>query len=125
MDTPAPLPVLPQVGVNQHSPAEAKIALFRSLFHGREDVYPRRFESRKTGRAGYSPDRRAAGKIFRAVILSEDFMIRRLTTVHENGLPGASQEHREGRGFSPAVTLHALTPAPLPLAGEGGPRSGG
>jgi superfamily II DNA or RNA helicase/very-short-patch-repair endonuclease len=41
--------------VNQHSPAEAKIALFRSLFHGREDVYPRRFESRKTGRAGYSP----------------------------------------------------------------------
>jgi superfamily II DNA or RNA helicase/very-short-patch-repair endonuclease len=42
-------------GVNQHSPAAAKIALFRSLFHGREDVYPRRFESRKTGRAGYSP----------------------------------------------------------------------
>jgi superfamily II DNA or RNA helicase/very-short-patch-repair endonuclease len=41
--------------VNQHSPAEAKIALFRSLFRGREDVYPRRFESRKTGRAGYSP----------------------------------------------------------------------
>ncbi len=41
--------------MNQHSPAEAKIALFRSLFRGREDVYPRRFESRKTGRAGYSP----------------------------------------------------------------------
>jgi len=41
--------------VNQLSPAEAKIALFRSLFRGREDVYPRRFESRKTGRAGYSP----------------------------------------------------------------------
>jgi len=55
MDTPVPLPVLPRVGVNQHSPAEAKIALFRSLFRGREDVYPRRFESRKTGRAGYSP----------------------------------------------------------------------
>jgi hypothetical protein len=46
---------LPQVGVNQHSPAEVKIALFRSLFRGREDVYPRRFESRKTGRVGYSP----------------------------------------------------------------------
>jgi superfamily II DNA or RNA helicase/very-short-patch-repair endonuclease len=41
--------------VNQRSPTEAKIALFRSLFRGREDVYPRRFESRKTGRAGYSP----------------------------------------------------------------------
>src|SRR5215475_5673046 len=49
------LSALQQVAVNQHSPAEAKIALFRSLFHGREDVYPRRFESRKTGRAGYSP----------------------------------------------------------------------
>jgi hypothetical protein len=36
---------LQQVGVNQHSPAEAKITLFRSLFCGREDVYPRRFES--------------------------------------------------------------------------------
>ena len=55
MDTLVRLSVLHQAGVNQHSPAEAKIALFRSLFHGREDVYPRRFESRKTGRAGYSP----------------------------------------------------------------------
>jgi superfamily II DNA or RNA helicase/very-short-patch-repair endonuclease len=55
MDAPVRLPALQLAGVNQHSPAEAKIVLFRSLFHGREDVYPRRFESRKTGRAGYSP----------------------------------------------------------------------
>ncbi|MGB7731353.1 MAG: DEAD/DEAH box helicase family protein [Candidatus Acidiferrum sp.] len=55
MDAPVRLPALQQAGVNQHSPAEAKIVLFRSLFHGRQDVYPRRFESRKTGRAGYSP----------------------------------------------------------------------
>jgi superfamily II DNA or RNA helicase/very-short-patch-repair endonuclease len=55
MDALVRLPALQQAGVNQHSPAEAKIVLFRSLFHGREDVYPRRFESRKTGRAGYSP----------------------------------------------------------------------
>ena len=41
--------------VNKTSPVEAKIALFRSLFRGREDVYPRRFESRKTGRSGYAP----------------------------------------------------------------------
>jgi hypothetical protein len=32
-----------------------KIALFRSLFHGREDVFPRRWENPKTGKAGYSP----------------------------------------------------------------------
>ncbi|MBS3820179.1 MAG: DEAD/DEAH box helicase family protein [Planctomycetes bacterium] len=41
--------------VNYHSAPEAKIALFRSLFRGREDVYPRRFESRRTGKSGYAP----------------------------------------------------------------------
>ena len=41
--------------LNQHSPAAAKIALFMSLFRGREDVYPRRFESRTTGKSGYAP----------------------------------------------------------------------
>ncbi|MGB6451961.1 MAG: hypothetical protein WBE92_14520 [Steroidobacteraceae bacterium] len=41
--------------VDRRSPVEAKIRLFRSLFRGREDVYPRRFESRKTDRAGYAP----------------------------------------------------------------------
>ena len=41
--------------VNHHSTPAAKIALFRSLFRGREDVYPRRFESHKTGKSGYSP----------------------------------------------------------------------
>lgn len=41
--------------VNHHSSVNDKIALFRSLFRGREDVYPRRFESRRTGRAGYAP----------------------------------------------------------------------
>jgi superfamily II DNA or RNA helicase/very-short-patch-repair endonuclease len=44
-----------QFTVNQHSSADGKIALFRSLFRGREDIYPQRFESRRTGRAGYSP----------------------------------------------------------------------
>ena len=32
-----------------------KVALFRSLFHGREDVFPRRWENQKNGRSGYSP----------------------------------------------------------------------
>ena len=41
--------------INLHSPPAAKIALFRSLFRGRDDVYPRRFESRKTSKSGYSP----------------------------------------------------------------------
>ncbi len=32
-----------------------KVRLFRSLFRGREDIFPTRFESRKTGRSGYAP----------------------------------------------------------------------
>ena len=39
---------------NGSSPS-AKIELFASLFRGRTDVYPLRFVSKKTGRAGYSP----------------------------------------------------------------------
>ena len=42
-------------GVHHRSPPEAKIALFRSLFRGREDVYPRRFVNYKTGKFGYAP----------------------------------------------------------------------
>jgi len=41
--------------VTNQSFQEAKIALFRNLFRGREDVYPRRFESIKTGKKGYQP----------------------------------------------------------------------
>ena len=32
-----------------------KVALFRSLFRGREDVFPKRWENPKTGKSGYSP----------------------------------------------------------------------
>jgi superfamily II DNA or RNA helicase len=36
------------------SPAE-KVRLFRQLFRGRDDLYPTRFVSKKTGKAGYAP----------------------------------------------------------------------
>ena len=39
---------------NRSSTAE-KVALFRSLFRGREDVYPKRWENARTQRAGYAP----------------------------------------------------------------------
>ncbi|MDP2643851.1 MAG: DEAD/DEAH box helicase family protein [Desulfobacterales bacterium] len=41
--------------VHHHSLPAVKIALFRAFFRGRDDVYPRRFESRKTGKSGYQP----------------------------------------------------------------------
>lgn len=41
--------------VSRQSSESEKISLFRMLFKGREDAYPRRFESRRTGKAGYQP----------------------------------------------------------------------
>lgn len=45
---------LPSAGVSSKSSPEEKIALFRTLFRGREDVYPVRWEN-KQGRSGYTP----------------------------------------------------------------------
>ena len=48
-------PVAPVIlKVSKRSPLEDRIALFMSLFQGRQDVCARRWESRN-GRAGYSP----------------------------------------------------------------------
>jgi len=45
-----------RIDIIDHSSLPAtKIALFRSLFCDRDDVYPYRFESRKTGKSGYQP----------------------------------------------------------------------
>ena len=41
--------------VNRRSPPEEKVALFRALFRGRDDVYALRWENARTGRSGWSP----------------------------------------------------------------------
>lgn len=41
--------------ISKISSTEEKIALFRSLFRGRVDVYPRLWISKKTGKKGFSP----------------------------------------------------------------------
>lgn len=51
-----PKPVAPEISlVNNHSSSAEKIGLFSSLFAGRPDVFPVRWENKKAGRAGYSP----------------------------------------------------------------------
>ena len=40
--------------MTSRSPAGEKIALFRSLFRGREDVFPKRWENSRTGKTGYA-----------------------------------------------------------------------
>jgi hypothetical protein len=55
-DFPTQLPLHIQgISINNQSSQEEKIRLFRSLFKGREDVFPRRFENSKTGKSGYAP----------------------------------------------------------------------
>jgi superfamily II DNA or RNA helicase len=53
--TTAERPACVDAPVNNNSPSNEKIALFRHLFAGRPDVFPVRWENRKAGRAGYSP----------------------------------------------------------------------
>jgi len=50
-----PLTAADLAGLHVRSSSARKIALFRSLFRGREDVFARRFVNKKTGRAGYAP----------------------------------------------------------------------
>ena len=59
----ASLPVASRAWVPA-TPAE-KVSLFRSLFRGREDVFPIRFVSKKTGKPGYAPA--CANKFVRGV----------------------------------------------------------
>ncbi len=42
--------------VTNSTPQAEKISLFRALFKGREDVFPKRYESAKSGRSGYTPN---------------------------------------------------------------------
>ncbi len=53
----------PSGSVTNHSSTSDKIALFRSLFLGREDVFPKRWENIRTGKSGYAP---ACGNEWRA-----------------------------------------------------------
>ena len=58
--------VLPVVIDAQATPTSTeKVRLFRALFRGREDIFPTRFISKKTGKAGYAPA--CANKFVRGV----------------------------------------------------------
>lgn len=52
---PAPAPNAEAPPVTVASPAADKVALFRSLFAGRADVFPLRWENTRTGKSGYAP----------------------------------------------------------------------
>jgi superfamily II DNA or RNA helicase len=97
-------------GVTNQSSQEDKIALFRRLFRGREDVYPRRFESLKTGKAGYQPACRnewVRGICKKPRIRCEDCNNRAFIPVTNdvvrNHLLGMDPQDKSGRDFTIGV----------------------
>ena len=51
------LPMQTAGGISTTTPLSnaKKVALFHSLFHGRDDVFPRRWENSKRNKVGYAP----------------------------------------------------------------------
>ena len=107
-ETQASLDRIPSL-TNQSS-QEDKITLFRSLFRGREDIYPKRFESLKTGKAGYQPACRnewGRGICEKPKIRCEDCANRAFLPVTNeivrNHLLGMDPQDRSGRDFTIGV----------------------
>jgi hypothetical protein len=96
--------------VTNQSSQEEKVALFRSLFRGREDVYPRRFESIKTGKKGYQPVCRnewVSGICEKPKIRCEDCAHREFLPITDivirNHLQGFDPQNISGRDFTIGV----------------------
>ncbi len=96
--------------VTNQSSQEEKIALFHSLFRGREDIYPRRFESLKTGKQGYQPvcqNEWVRGICEKPKIRCEDCGQREFLPVTDlvirNHLQGFDPQDRAGRNFTIGV----------------------
>ena len=99
-----------QTTVTNQSSQDEKIALFRSLFRGREDMYPRRFESVKTGKKGYQPVCRnewVSGICEKPRIRCEDCGRREFLPVTDqvvrNHLQGFDPQDRSARDFTMGV----------------------
>ncbi len=100
----------PIPGITNNSSPAAKIELFRSLFRGRADVYPRRFESRKTGKSGYAPA--CANEWVRGVcekprIKCADCPNRRFLQI-TNEVVGWHLSGRDDRGFDFVMGVYAM-----------------
>lgn len=101
---------LQETSLNNQSPQEDKIRLFRSLFKGREDVFPRRFENSKTGKSGYAPVCRnewATGICQKPKIACQDCNFRAFVPVSDeiirNHLKGIAPNDRPGKDFTMGV----------------------
>ena len=110
-DSLAQLPLhIQEFSINNQSSQEEKIRLFRSLFKGREDVFPRRFENQKTGKSGYAPVCRnewQAGICQKPKLTCQECNSRAFVQVNDeiirNHLKGNDPNDRLGRDFTIGV----------------------
>ena len=96
--------------VTNRSSQEGKVAFFRGLFRGREDVHARRFESLKTGKKGYQPVCRnewVSGICEKPKTRCDDCGFREFLPVTDdvvrNHLLGMDPQDRPGRDFTMGV----------------------
>src|SRR5262245_26879128 len=93
---PPPKSHLYDAGVDEHSSKTDKIALFRSVFRGREDVYAFRMRF-KSGEWGYVP---AAVRDWKAVLSAEAALRRKVDQKTRKLLPltdDVLRQHLEGK----------------------------
>ncbi len=96
--------------VHNQSSQESKIRLFRSLFRGRDDLFPRRFENSRTGKSGYSPVCRnewAAGVCQKPKIACQECNFRAFVPVSDeiirNHLQGNDPQEYAAKDFTIGV----------------------
>ena len=102
--TPQPVPDDPGIVTNASSP-EKKLALFRSLFRGREDVYAVRWE--KGGKSGYSPAGSMDWGAIRNAKPADRKKVARQTRSLSVLTDQAIRDHLEGKS---TVGIYALLP---------------
>ena len=101
---------LQSFSVHNQSSQESKIRLFRSLFRGRDDLFPRRFENSRTGKSGYSPVCRnewAAGVCQKPKIACQECNFRAFVPVSDeiirNHLQGNDPQEYAAKDFTIGV----------------------
>lgn len=85
--------------ITNQSPHETRIALFRSLFRGRDDIYAKRFENLRTGKPGYAP----ACRNPRAAKLEDREFLALTDEVVRNHLQGIDPHDKSRREFGIGV----------------------
>lgn len=108
----SPVHDFPDAPVRQDSSSGEKVALFKSLFRGRGDVYPRRWENLKTGRSGYQPacsNEWVRGKCDKPKTRCGDCLYRELLPVTDevirNHLCGENPDEKQYRGVRRDFTI--------------------